>query len=275
MSEILFRASGIAALMTEGRGTVLTENQAKTLASYEERIATGGKALTPNQEKEFEDFKRRRDAPPTLSDTAKRYIEQMWLMNKKGFYKQLDNRYVQKGLFGEDTAIGLISQVEDSFYVKNTERVTKGNITGECDINVKKNSIKIIKDAKNSWDPSTFMAGDLNPMYEWQGRTYLYLYDADEFHLHYTLTDCPDHLYENEVWKLKNKYNIIDIEDESVKPLFDQLRRNLIFSDNPAYTPEERVKTFKITRCPIKEQALLDKIQPAIEYYNSITLNQI
>jgi len=275
MANILFRASGIAALMTEGRGTTLSEKQSETLKGYEERIASGGKALTPNQQKEFEDFTRRRDAPPELSDTAKRFIEKMWLLNQKGYYNQLENKYVHKGLYGEDQGIGLLSKIEDSFYIKNDERKTIGNITGEADIVTKKNGSKIIKDIKSSWSPETFMGGDLNSTYEWQGRTYMYLYDADEFHLHYTLTDCPDHLYENEVWKLKNKYGIIDIEDEAVKPLFDQLRRNLIFSDNPAYTPEERVKTFKITRCPVKEQALLDKIEPAIEYYNKIKLNQI
>lgn len=272
--EILFRSSGIGALMIEGRGAVITENQLATLNDLEDRIRGNGKPLTDKQKETYFDLKAKRDAPPQLSDTAKGFIESMWLQNEKGFYKALENRYVNKGNFNEDDGLGIVSEVEGEFYIKNTERITKGNITGECDVNFVKNGRRIIKDIKSSWDPLTFMSGDLNKIYEWQGRTYMYLYDADEFHLHYTLSDCPPHLYENEVWKLKNRYNIIDTDDPSVKPLFDQLRRNLIFSDNPAYTKEERVKTFVIQRDLEKEKALLSKIGPAIEYYNSITLNQ-
>lgn len=273
--EILFRASGIGALMVEGRGSVITENQLATLNDFEERIRGNGKPLTEKQTELYMELKAKRDAPPQLSDTAKRWIESMWLQNQKGFYEELNNKEVLKGLYAEDDSLGLISDIEGEFYIKNTERITKGNITGECDINFVKNSRRIIKDAKSSWSPKTFMGGELNTIYEWQGRAYMHLYDADEFHLHYCLIDTPPHLFENEVWKLKNRYNVIDTDDEAVKPLFDQLRRNLIFSDNPAYTKEERVKTFKITRDLEKEKLLLSKIPMAIEYYNSIKLNQV
>jgi hypothetical protein len=275
MSEIAFRASGIGNLMVEGRGVVLTDNQLQTLNDFEERIRGNGKPLTEKQRETYLDLKARKNAPPQLSDTAKRFIESMWLLNQKGFYEDLQNKQVSKGLLNEDDGLGLVSEVEGEFYIKNKVRITKGNITGECDVDFVKNGVRIIKDIKSSWSPKTFMAGDLNTIYEWQGRAYMHLYDADEFHLHYTLTDCPQHLYEQEVWKLRNRYNIIDPDEESVKPLFDQLRRNLIFSDNPAYTVEERVKTFKIYRDKEKEQKLLDKIAPALEYYHSIKLNQV
>lgn len=273
--ELLLRASGIGALMTESRGTSITENQLATLNDFENRIREGAKPLTDKQREFYFELKVKRDAPPQLSDTAKRFLESTWLMNKKGFYEELNNKEVLKGLYAEDDGLGLVSDVEGEFYVKNTERITKGNITGECDANVFLNGKRIIKDIKSSWSPKTFMSGDLNSIYEWQGRTYMYLYDADEFHLHYTLNDCPPHLFESEVWKLKNKYGIIDTEEESIQPLFNQLKRNLIFTDNPAYTKEERVKTFKITRDLEKEKLLLSKIPLAIEYYNKIKLNQI
>lgn len=275
MSELLLRASGIGAILTESRGASITENQLATLNDFEQRIRENLKPLTEKQREFYLELKAKRDAPPQLSDTAKRFLESTWLMNKKGFYEELNNKEVLKGLFSEDDGLGLVSEVEGEFYIKNTERVTKGNITGECDVNVVLNGVRIIKDIKSSWNPKTFMGGDLSTLYEWQGRTYMYLYDADEFHLHYTLNDCPQFLYDSEVWKLRNKYGIIDSEDESIQPLFAQLKRNLIFSDNPAYTKEERVKTFKITRDLEKEKLLLSKIPMAIEYYNSIKLNQV
>jgi len=266
--EIFFRASGLGALMVEGRGKVLTEKQAETLKELQEKPKR-----TEKQQATLDDLIAKRDAPPELSATAKDFIKKMWLLNEKGFYEELSSKAVQKGLFNEQDGLELVSEVEDNFYIKNSERRYLNNVTGECDINVMINGRRVIKDIKCSWSPKTFMGGDLSTLYEYQGIAYMYLYDADEFHLHYCLTDCPAHLYEAEVWKLKNKFNVIDPDDEDVKPLFDQLHRNLIFSDNPAYTKEERVKTFVIHRDKDKEAALLAKIPPAIAYYKSLTLN--
>lgn len=267
--EIFFRASGIGALMTEGKGKTLTEKQAVTLQELQDKPKR-----TEKQQATLEELIAKRDAPPELSVTAKSFIKEMWLLNEKGFYEELGTKAVQKGLFNEQDGLELVSEVEGNFYVKNTERKYKNGVTGECDINVVINGRRVIKDIKCSWSPKSFMAGDLSTLYEYQGIAYMYLYDAEEFHLHYCLTDCPPHLYEAEVWKIKNRYNIIDDEEEEVaKPLFEQLKRNLIFSDNPAYTQEERVKTFIIQRDKDKEAALLAKIPQAVEYYNSLTLN--
>ena len=274
MKNILFRASGIGALMTEGRGIVLTDNQKQTLADYKLRNSGEGKPLTDKQKTDFEVLLSKENAKPTLSDTAKSFIEKTWLFNEKGFYEELSSKYVEKGNFNEDDGIILVSELENSNYIKNEIRKTIGNITGEADIVCTIDGVKVIKDIKSSWSPNTFMNGDLSTLYEWQGRTYMYLYDADEFHLHYTLTDCPGHILENEKWKLRNKYGILDDENPIMQRLFKQLEKNLVFS-NGNYTKEERLKTFKITRCKEKEQLLLSKIPMAIEYYNSITLNQI
>jgi hypothetical protein len=274
MKDILFRASGIGALMTEGRGVILTENQKQTLADYKLRNSGEGKPLTDKQKIDFEALLSKENAKPTLSDTAKSFIEKMWLFNEKGFYEELSSKYVEKGNFNEDDGIILVSELENSNYIKNEIRKTIGNITGEADIVCTIDGVKVIKDIKSSWSPMTFMNGDLSTLYEWQGITYMMLYDADEFHLHYTLTDCPEHILENEKWKLRNKYSILDDENPLMQRLFKQLEKNLIFS-NGNYTKEERVKSFIIKRDIEKEQLLLSKIPMAIEYYNSITLNQI
>ena len=274
MENILFRASAIGSLMTEGRGIILTDNQKQTLADYKERNSGIGKPLTDKQKIDFELLLSKENAKPTLSDTAKSFIEKTWLFNEKGFYEELSSKYVEKGNFNEEESILLVSEVEGNFYEKNTERKTIDHITGEADIICYIDGKKVIKDVKSSWSPMTFMNGDLNTIYEWQLRTYLYLYDAEEAHLHYVLTDCPEHILENEKWKLRNKYGLLDDENPIMQRLFKQLEQNLIFS-NGNYTKNERVKTFKITRCKEKEALLLSKIPMAVEYYNSITLNQI
>lgn len=266
--EIYFRASGIGALLTEGRGACITDKQLELLNQLQAK-----EKRTVKQQEELDRLIAKRDAPPELSETAKTFIKQIWLHNEKGFYKELTTPKIEKGLLNEQDGLQLVSEVENDFYVKNEERKYKGNITGECDVIIERDGKRIIKDIKCSWDPSTYMNGEMSLIYEYQGRAYMYLYDADEFHLHYCLTDCPEHLYRGEIYKLKNRYGIIDEDTPDVKPLFDQLKRNLIFSDNPAYTVEERVKTFIIHRDKEKEELLLSKIGPAIEYYKTLTLN--
>lgn len=280
--EIYFRASGAGALMVEGRGSVLTELQSQKILdlTYEKTTGLNGKGTkvkwTETKQEELDKLIAKRDAPPQLSDTAKRFIEKMWLQNEKGFYKELTAAPIVKGLFVEQDSLNLLSEVEGEFYAKNTERLCKDNLTGEPDVIFETaDGKRIIKDVKSSFDPITFMSGDLSTLYEWQGRIYCYLFDADEFHLHYCLVDCPDFMFEDESYYLRKRLNVIDSEAPEVKPLFDQLRRNMIFSDNPAYTPEERVKTFKVLRDKEIEKKLLEKIPLAIEYYNSIKLNQI
>lgn len=279
--EILFRASGIGNLMVEGRGVVLTDIQKSKLEEYKKRDKEDGKPLTDSQKKEYETLLSKENAKPELSDTAKGFVEKMWLLNEKEFYQDLRSKYVEKGNFNEDDGIVLVSEVENLMLHKNIIRKTIGNITGECDCVEIINGKKVVKDIKSSWSPVSFMAGDLNTVYEWQGRVYMMLYDADEFHLHYTLTDTPRHLIEKEKENVFYKYfdkGMTDAEIEELElklqPIYEQIEKNMSFSDGN-YTKEERVKTFKIIRDKEKEKMLLEKIPLAVEYYKTIKLNQI
>lgn len=295
---ILFRASSIGNLMVDGRGTVITENQLKEIDELKKERDTGLNAngnkvkWTEVKDKKLSDLISKRDAPPELSDTAKSEIRKTWRLLEKGFYKELDNKFIMKGLYCEQDGIQLISEVEKEFYLKNEERITKGNLSGECDIfhtyisfeelpTWRKNiddgntkfPLKVIKDVKCSYDLETFMNATFNKIYESQGDSYMYLYDADEFHLQYCLVDTPPHIYENEVWKIRNRYGITDPDTPEAKPLFDQLKRNLIYSDNPNYTKEERIKTFYKRRNKEDEQKILERIPLAIDFYHTIKTN--
>jgi len=279
--KILFRASSFANLLVENRDTKITPVQIDRIdeLNYEMEFGlnkNGNKVKwTDTKASELQTLIKKRDAKPELSLTAKKEVEKIWRFNEKGFLKNLENRYVMKGLFSEEDGIDLLCDVEGQFYLKNDERITIGNISGECDIVHIEEGKKIIKDIKCNFDAETFMNADFSTLYEIQGRVYMYLYDADEFHLHYCLVDCPPHIYESEVWKLRNRYGITDPDTPEAKPIFDQLRRNLIYSDNPNYTKEERVKTYKIKRDRDFEQKILDVIPMALEYYSTLTLNKV
>lgn len=277
--EILLRASGSGALTTTKRGTGVTKTLLALIKKHETKILAGG-TLTAPQAKELKDAKARRDAPAELSDTAKAFIRKTWLLKEKGFYKEIKSKYLDKGIYGEEDGITLITDIDKQFYVKNTKRINKGNLTGECDINSVINGVRVIQDIKCCWDAETFINSEIDNLYEWQGRIYMHLYDADEFWLRYCLVDCPPHIVVKEKeykWRQYFSDSMSDEEqhqlEEKLKPIYDQIDRNLVYSTSSKYTKEERVKTFKITRDDVKFKELLDKIPHALKYYNSLTLN--
>jgi hypothetical protein len=277
--DIYFRSSASGKIMTNGQGTVVTEKQMETIKDYETRLREGGK-LTDKQKSDLKDYKAKRDAPFELSPTAKQAVEDVWLFREKGFYKQIDSKYLNKGLFGEDVGMSLLTEIDGRYYSKNTERVFKNNRTGEWDNKFTLNGKKIIQDVKCCWDSKTFKNSDMDSGYIWQGRDYMDLGEADEFWLRYCLVDCPPHLVAREKEYEWRKYHSNEMSDEErqsleerMKPIFDQIDRNLVYSTNEAYTVEERVKTFRITRDDLIHKQYLDRIPHCLDYYKTIKLN--
>lgn len=255
----------------------MSEKQKSELVDLKYKLVTP-KGLTEKQQEKLDLLIEKRDAEPQLSRGAKTQVKQIWLEYEKGFKSEIvSNKYLNKGLEAEEDAITLISDVDHIFYTKNTERITKGNLTGECDVKhvlqTEEGELKIIHDTKCSWNPSTFMAAELSTQYEWQGRAYMYLYDADIFRLRYCLVDCPPAVYAEEYKKFCFANNIVDDALPQYQEQIAQFKRNFIYSDSELYTKKERVKTFDIVRDKEKEAILLKSIELALVYYQEITLN--
>lgn len=282
LSNVFFRSSSFGNLMTEARGGALTEAQTKTLSDFEERIREGVKPLTEAQRKTYLDLKARRDAPPRLSDTAESEIEKVWLLYEKGYYGELDNKYVNKGLFNEQLGLGIVSDHVGKLILKNEERIYKNNLTGEADGFFIENGKKIVIDVKCPWDVNTYKNNKLSNIYEYQLRCYMYLYDVEEAWLCYCLTDTPEHIVtkqkEREFWKYFNEgmtNKEVELLHKKLERVYKQIETNMIYSNNPAYKKEEMVKIFKITRDLDIEAKMLAKIPQALIYYANFRLNQI
>lgn len=129
----------------------------------------------------------------TLSVGAKTYVEDLAKEHVYGFVRQFSSKECDKGLIVEDQSIALLNEVLFASYTKNTERKTNDWITGECDIFTGK---KII-DVKSPWSlqtfPATVFAGR-DSGYEWQLRSYMWLWDVDESEIAYCLVTTPDEL---------------------------------------------------------------------------------
>lgn len=285
--NILWRASGCGALMTNKQGAVFTDVQkARITELLQEKITglnvNGNKVKWDGTKKpeELAELIAKRDAPPELSDTAKAFVRKVWLQVQKGVYLDIKSKYLDKGLYGEEDAISLISDIDGVFYRKNEERRTNADHTGECDVFKEFTDKKIVIDTKCSWSPETFMNATEDVNYEWQGRVYMELWNADEFHLKYCLVDAPPHLVQKEKDNAKWKYYSGDMTDEELNkleeamlPIYAQIEKNMVYSNNPNFTKEERVKTFVYYRDKEKMKLMAERVRMAREYYNTITLN--
>lgn len=275
---------------------LLTEKQLKDLALYNSKYQDGSitsaqldkrnqlikkqttpKGLTDSQEARLIDLEKRLSAPPELSEGAKTHIKEVWLKNEKGFSEEVTDKKLRKGIQAEEDAITLISVCDQKMYVKNEDRKTTGHLTGECDIIHYNDDIDcyIIDDLKCSWSPRTFMAASMTTIYEWQGRAYLYLYDADIFRLRHCLVDCPPDVLADEYKRFCFQHNIIDDTLEEYQSLIEQFNRNYLYENSGLYTKNERVKTFMLERDYELEKIMLQAIDLAVEYYKTITLNMI
>jgi hypothetical protein len=265
-------------LQEVAEGKKLAKGVQDKVNDYKERL-TSFKSLTTTQSEELYTLIEKQCLPPSLSQGAKTYIKDVWLENEKDFREEISSKHTRKGIQGEEDAINLISYVDGFMYSKNKTRITRKNLTGECDIDTLFEDIdskpRIIDDLKCSWNPKTFMSSTISTTEEWQGRAYLHLYNADIFRLRRCLVDCPPDVYADELKKFCWDKQIIDSELPEYKELIDQFNSNFLYEHSGNYTQEERVKTFSFYRDLDKETILLKSIELGLEYYKTITLNMI
>ena len=286
-NKVLFNASSAGALLTEKQGQKFTDVQfARIKELKNERDlginVNGNKVKFEGTKKpeELAELIRKRDAPPELSDTAKALVRKVWLRNEKGIYETIKSKFLDKGILKEEDSISLITEVEGILYVKNEERIENDFFSGECDIVKDFENKRLIIDTKTSWSADTFMSSKPTLDYEVQGQIYMELYDADEFELKFCLVDTPEHLIQREKDSQKYKYYSgdmtdaeLDLLEKSMQPIYDQIDRNMIFSDNERIKKEECIKTFCFKRDRDLYQKLVNKVKLARIYYAKLTLN--
>ena len=140
-----------------------------------------------------------RSKSETLSQTTKSYLEEWVKEQIYGVKKQINSKYIQKGLALEDTAIEFYSVAENkSFMIKNIDHFEDDFFTGTPDCIFE----DIVYDFKTSWDCYTFPLFDQEPDmgYFYQLQVYMHLTGLKKAKLVYTLQDTPEFLsYEEPV----------------------------------------------------------------------------
>ena len=147
----------------------------------------------------------------SLSAGAKTYLNGLAKQEVYGYRLEVDTKYMDKGRACEAEAIELLNHLRFKSYVKNTERRENRFLTGECDILVPR--VKTI-DIKASWSLATFPAISQDahdPMYEWQGRGYMQLWDVQEHEVCYLMLDTPPALCR---WEQQELHRVSHIPPE-------------------------------------------------------------
>jgi hypothetical protein len=233
----------------------ITPNQELKIAELCERKekakAFEAKPLTANMEDELAKLVAQRDAPDVLPAGAISKLDEIFREVVWKRKRILENRYLSKGLYGEEDSIDLISYIlGGKLIVKNKERKSNGFITGECDVNDKK-----IHDAKSNWDLDTFDNSELSSIYKWQLKGYCWLYDKEEAELNYCLVNAPEHLIYAEKQKLFYAMNSPGDDNELYLQRRQQIERNMIFDisafrrDYPNYDFDNTNLGFSMPKC--------------------------
>lgn len=196
------------------------------------RCSSLGKIMTEPKSKS--------DGP--LSVGAKTHIRELARSAIFGVERQLNSRVIEKGIRCEQDSIDLYNSVFFKSLTKNTERRTADDLTGECDLLDADEGV----DIKTSWSIDTFpllVVDCVDPIYEWQARGYMRLFDRPRWRIAYCLVDTPE--------------DLIGFEAEE--------------SHIVGHIAEElRVTTWVIERDLEKEADMLDRIKHARSYYTEV-----
>lgn len=304
-----FRASQMHKLMV---GTLLPttemENEISALQLERDTLtnANGRKVKWTQSKQETLDAKKRKleqvDSfdglmlPKTLSSELRKIHRAVTY----GRDFEVSTKYTVKGVRQEEEAITnyqtyLNAIGRRTLFTKNTERLTNEWASGEPDL--WKKGDKIGFDTKCSWELETFpfKDDDLDPQYEAQNQTYMWLTGADEWITAYCLVNLHEHGLNNEKLKV---YYALECPDEEHKYYSEyikkckKLERRLIFDydrfvdafpyhqilhtreewmDNGYDIPlEERIIEKKSIRSDEFQENLKERIKIAREYLKNL-----
>jgi len=253
-----FRASAVGNIMT-GVKIGLTDKQKELLVTLKKKQVAG--KITDKQLITLGQLLEKLNAKPKLSQGAKTYLEKLFKEEYFGKRKEIETKYMDKGIYVEEKSITLYSKVTGTLFFKNEKRFENEYLTGTPDTIKEK-----IIDIKSSWNLDTFPMFDeklKNDVYKWQVIAYMELTGLRQGEIAYCLVDTPEHLILDEIRRFMWKNMLMDISEEQEQ----EIRKNLTFSDIPE---KLRVKRFEIEYKDEEVKAMRSMIKLAREYMNEL-----
>lgn len=217
-----------------------------------------------------------------LSVGTKTYLKEVFIREKYGRRKEIDSKYLKKGIDSEDDSLNLFSQVTNRLLYKNTKRLSNEFITGEWDTKYEDTVI----DVKTSWDIFTFSNSTLKKEYVAQLNGYMWLLGLDKAELVYCLVDHSESEILNLFYRESYKSDTIDVPDQrkyeiAKNHIYTQDFMDLMHAahfdkaDISSFIPltkVERIKAFEIARDEKLISKMKTRIEKSREYLNNLTL---
>lgn len=145
------------------------ENERDTLIN-----ANGNKVKwTDNKKKELESLMHLSNNPQ-LGESIKSYLKEWLISQLTGKRKEIESKYLTRGLEVEHLAIERIGRYYGVECKKNTTQLENDYFTGEYDTKVNLD-VPMIVDAKSSWSAFTFPYFDAEPPLGYEDQTLVYL----------------------------------------------------------------------------------------------------
>lgn len=183
------------------------------------RASASGKLMTKSRSKDG-----------TLAKTALSYVQDWYKEQIYGVKKNIDNKYLRKGISVEDNAIDYAAtELGWLFAEKNEEYFEDSHFCGTPDVILDDTII----DIKSSWDCFTFPLFEdeiPNKDYYYQLQTYMALTGLKKAQLVYVLMDTPESIERDAVSyeSVESKYRIkifdVDYDEEVVESMRDKVQ---------------------------------------------------
>jgi len=178
-----------------------TEREMKTIEDLERKMSEVV-GLTPKQQETLDDLISKRDTIE-LSKGAKTYLRKLRRQIKFKRRREINSKYLVKGVHFEEEAITFLSEHHDNVFTNNKERKFDEYFQGECDVEEG-------YDTKVSWTLDTLPDPEepLKTIYEFQDRVYMRLWNKDEWTTSSIVMNMMDDQMKKEMygeaWKWEN-----------------------------------------------------------------------
>jgi hypothetical protein len=194
-SNYKFRASMFGDLMSGAKD--ITEKQKQLIETLSNK-----ETLTVKQEETLQELISKRDNIE-LSKGAKTLLRKLRREVKFKRRREINSKYLTKGIELEEEAIDWLSMYHDQVFTNNKERRENEYFSGECDI---------VEgyDTKVAWSMDTLPDPEepLPPVYEYQNRIYMMLWNKDKWTTSaIAISMLEDHIRKalyGEAWKWDN-----------------------------------------------------------------------
>ena len=207
-----------------------------------------------------------------MTETMKKYIRKCFVEYVTHQKRQIHSPIFDKGISCEPLSIQLLqdaifplSNPKNTLLGNNKERKYNDFVHGELDVFARDKVWEI----KNAWDKYTFLDATLTDDYEWQIKSYAWIWGVDSGVLFYTLNNMPKFLLDKEKERLfyNKDYNFESLFDPNYFAKCAELEKDHNYDDWKIY---ERFKMWEVELTENDIEVMENAVIAARKYMNEI-----